>query len=123
MNRWPGRVVFAMVALQLVACSTKFVTPSTYNRHRYSEITVPRTGFGDSTVDEGVFFFDVSLSGEFPDESAAAEAERMKWLEEWLKQRSMCLTGYEILKKRRFDYMEDNPARRDRRYEVRCRAG
>ena len=65
--------------------------------------------------------FDVTVNGEFPDNNAAAEAERMKWLTEWLEQRHMCLTGHDVVKKRKFDYMEDNPARRDLRYEVRCR--
>jgi len=45
----------------------------------------------------------------------------MKWLNEWMVQRHMCLTGQEIIEKRKFDYMEDNPARRDLRYEVRCK--
>jgi hypothetical protein len=28
-----------------------------------------------------------------------------------------------VLKKRPFDFLEDNPARRDQRYEVRCKSG
>ncbi|MCK6371584.1 MAG: hypothetical protein L6Q83_09740 [Gammaproteobacteria bacterium] len=114
----------ALVAGALLAggCSPTFVTPSTYNRHRYSEITLPRDG-GQPKAGSATFFFDVSLSAEFPEEGEAAEAERMKWLEEWLHQRSMCLAGFEIVNKRRFDFMEDNPARRDLRYEVRCKAG
>ncbi len=123
MNRCWGRIALAMAVLPVAACSPSFVTPSTYNRHRLSEITVPREVGGENAVNKDVFFFDVSLTAEFPESSEAAEAERMKWLEEWLKQRSMCLSGYEILKKRRFDYMEDNPARRDLRYEVRCLQG
>lgn len=111
----------ATLVLALTGC-TAFDTPDTYNRHRLSDITLPRAPAGeaaDGSTD--IFFFDVTVTAEFPDNSAAAEAERMQWLEEWLEQRNMCASGHEIVKKRRFDYMEDNPARRDLRYEVRCR--
>jgi hypothetical protein len=110
------------VPLVLGAC-TAFDTPDTYNRHRLSEITLPRDGSGTAAAEASdVFYFDVTVNGEFPDNNAAAEAERMKWLAEWLEQRHMCLTGHDVVKKRKFDYMEDNPARRDLRYEVRCRS-
>jgi hypothetical protein len=122
-----------MAALPAGGC-TAFDTPDTYNRHRLSDITLPRAGSGatlppdgegqsgsDSESQGDIFFFDVTVTAEFPDNNATAEAERMKWLGEWLEQRHMCPTGYEIVKKRRFDYMEDNPARRDLRYEARCK--
>jgi hypothetical protein len=117
--------------LRLVVCGaaalagcTAFDTPDTYNRHRLSDITLPRDGGGVAAqgTSGDIFFFDVTVTAEFPDENAVAEAERMKWLAEWLEQRHMCPSGYEIVKKRRFDYMEDNPARRDLRYEARCKA-
>lgn len=87
-----------------------------YNRHRFSDITVPH----DRT---DLFYFDVTTGGDFPADDPTAEAERMKWLDGWMRQRKMCPTGPEVLKKRPFDYLEDNPARRDLRYEVRCKAG
>lgn len=111
-----GRIGTIVVMALLAGC-TAFDTPETYDRHRMSDITMPRDGGGDN------FYFDVSISAEFPDNDAAAEAARMKWLAEWLEFRHMCPTGYEILKKRKFDYMEDNPAHRDLRYEARCKPG
>ena len=114
MRRLPAAGVIS--ALLLVAGCAAFDTPETYNQHRMSDITVPRDG-GDT------FFFDVTIDAEFPDNNTAAEAQRMKWLTEWLELRHMCPMGYEILKKRKFDYMEDNPARRDLRYEARCKPG
>jgi hypothetical protein len=104
-------------ALALGACAA-FDTPHDYNRHRLSEITLPRA---DSGRADGVFFFDVTVSGEFPDGDPAAEAQRMKWLAEWLEQRRMCPAGHEVIGKRAFEYLEHNPAHRDLRYEVRCR--
>lgn len=123
-------IVVALAALSAAACAA-FDTPADYNRHRLSEITLPRDSGaaahgeqeeeqdGDERTD--VFYFDVTVTAEFPANSEAAEAARMKWLAEWIEQRHMCLNGHEVLRKRKFDFMEDNPARRDLRYEVRCR--
>ena len=107
------------VATMTAGACTAFDTPDTYNRHRLSDITLPRGQEGSGSSD--VFFFDVTVTAEFPDNDPKAEAERMKWLGEWMVQRHMCPTGYEIVKKRKFDYMEDNPAHRDLRYEARCK--
>jgi hypothetical protein len=114
-----------IVALLLTAGGcTAFDTPATYNRHRLSDIALPRSADGSAGETPGdIFYFDVTITPEFPDNNSTAEAERMRWLTDWLVQRNMCPTGYEIIKKRKFDYMEDNPARRDIRYEVRCKAG
>jgi hypothetical protein len=112
------------VAVLMAGGCTAFDTPATYNRHRLSDITLPRSSDGSAAgTDSAIFYFDVTVTPEFPDNNAEAEAERMRWLGEWLVQRNMCPTGYEIVKKRKFDYLEDNPARRDLRYEVRCKAG
>ena len=100
----------------LSACAA-FDTPDTYNRHRLSDITLPR----DPVASSDIFFFDVTITAEFPDNSATAEAERMKWLTEWLQQRNMCAAGHEVVSRRKFDEMEDNPAHRNLRYEVRCK--
>ncbi|MBM4196304.1 MAG: hypothetical protein FJ197_04285 [Gammaproteobacteria bacterium] len=117
-SRWWTPFVAPAIAM-LVSCAA-FDSPDLYNRHRFSEITQPRDGAGGASRD--VFYFDVSITAEFPDNDATAEAERMRWLDEWLELRGMCPAGREILRKRPFDFMEDNPARRDQRYEVRCRA-
>ena len=104
-----------LAVLCLNAC-TAFVDPTDFNRHRYSDITIPR----DRT---DLFYFDVTTGAEFPAEDPEAEAERMKWLGGWMRQRQMCPSGHEVLKKRPFEFIEDNPARRDVRYEVRCKSG
>ncbi len=116
--RRAARLAALAVATLLGGC-TAFDTPATYNRHRLSDITLPRGEAAGSDV----FFFDVTLTAEFPEGSATAEAERMRWLDEWLVQRNMCMEGREVVGKRRFDELEDNPAHRDLRYEVRCRSG
>ncbi len=106
-----------LAAATLAGGCAAFDTPDTYNRHRLSDISEPR----DGTVGD-VLFFDVSLSAEFPDDNATAEATRMIWLAEWLESRAMCPAGHEVVNRRPFDFMEHNPARRDLRYEVRCKA-
>ncbi len=111
-----GRRALGGVLLLALAACTAFDTPDTYNRHRLSDITLPR----DPQASAETFFFDVTVSAEFPESSATAEAARMKWLAEWLVQRHMCVDGHEVLGKRAFGEMEDNPARRNLRYEVRC---
>lgn len=102
-----------LAILLAVACAP-FADPTDFNRHRYSDITLPR----DRT---DIFFFDVTTGAEFPADDPQAEATRMKWLADWLRQRQMCPRGHEVLKKRPFGFLEDNPARRDLRYEVRCK--
>lgn len=122
MTRSSARAVACAAVLLAVGGCTAFDTPDTYNRHRLSDITLPRANDGGASAGSSdIFYFDVTVTGEFPEKSAAAEAERMKWLSEWLVQRTMCPTGYEIVKKRKFNYNEDNPARRDLRYEVMCK--
>jgi hypothetical protein len=107
-----------VMLLGLGGCAA-FDSPDTYNRHRLSDITEPRAGSGADSGD--LFYFDVTVTPEFPDQDAAAEATRMTWLTEWLEARAMCPNGHEVLRRRAFDFLEHNPARRDLRYEVRCK--
>jgi hypothetical protein len=103
----------ALLLAVLAACAA-FDDPTDYDRHRFSDLKVPREG-GD------VFYYDVTVSGAFPADDPKAEATRERWLDGWLKSRGMCAAGYDIVKKRPFGYSEDNPAHRDLRYEVRCK--
>lgn len=103
--------------LVLPGACTLFDKPHQYNRHRLSDITLPRDPDSKDS-----FYFDVTVTAEFPDQDAQAEATRMQWLAEWLKQRHMCPQGHEIMRRRGFDFLEHNPAHRDLRYEVRCRS-
>ncbi|MDP7418269.1 MAG: hypothetical protein QF483_00125, partial [Gammaproteobacteria bacterium] len=57
----------------------------------------------------------------YPDGDPVAERQRMEWLSGWLEQRKMCPDGYQILKRRPFGVLENNPARYDIRYEVKCK--
>ena len=111
--------MLAMAAVVSGGCAA-FDSPNLYNRHRLSDITLPRTGVESSPSD--TFFYDVSVTAEMPDNDATAEATRLTWLGEWLEQRGMCPAGHDVIKRRPFDFMEDKPARRNLRYEVKCRA-
>ena len=109
------RIAAAFAAMMLGACTSIHESPD-FERHRYSQVVEPYNR-------KDVMYFDVTLSAEFPDNDKAAEAIRMEWLEGWLELRKMCSEGFEILARRDFDMMEDNPARHDVRYEFKCRAG
>jgi hypothetical protein len=105
--------VFVATALTVAGCAA-FESSTEFNRHRYTDITVSRDN-------KDIFYYDVTLSAEYPKDSPTAETERNLWLGDWMKVRGMCEAGYEVLKIRPFDYLEDNPAHRDLRYEVRCK--
>jgi len=85
-----------------------------FERHRYSQLSEPYDR-------NDVIYFDVKFDVNYPDENPAAEKVRMEWLQAWLDQVKMCGDGYEIDKRRPFDMMENNPARYDMRYEVKCK--
>lgn len=98
----------------LTACASFHESPD-FERHRLSQLSEP---FDRNDV----VYFDVTFSANYPDDDSAAEAQRMQWLQQWLEQRKMCLDGHEVLKRRPFDMFENNPARYDIRYEVKCLA-
>ena len=99
----------------LILCSCASINNSPdFARHRYSQVMEPYDR-------NDVVYFDVTFSPQYPDDDAAAEATRMEWLEGWLEQRKMCGdNGYEIVTRRQFEMMEDNPAHHDIRYEFKC---
>jgi len=103
----------ALLATGLVACESIHESPD-FDRHRYSQLTEPFER-------NDVVYFDVTFDPNYPDGDSAAEAKRMEWLSAWLNQRKMCLDGYEILQRRPFELLENNPARHDIRYEVKCK--
>ncbi len=100
--------------LGLAACGA-LDKPTDFDRHRFSQLLVPYDR-------PGVMYFDVRFTAEYPQDDAAADAVRMSWLDGWLRQRGVCPAGAEVLQKRAFDYLEDNPARYDERWEISCRA-
>ncbi|MAF83380.1 MAG: hypothetical protein QGH93_12510 [Gammaproteobacteria bacterium] len=83
-------------------------------RHRHSQLSEPFER-------NDVVYFDAMFDPGYPDGDPIAEQKRMEWLSGWLEQRKMCPDGYEILKRRPFGMLENNPARYDIRYEVKCK--
>jgi len=108
---WPLTVV--LLAAVLAGCASFNESPD-FVRHRYSQLTEPFER-------NDVVYFDATFDPNYPDGDPAAEAKRMEWLSGWLAQRKMCPDGYEILKRRPFEMLENNPARYDIRYEVKCK--
>ena len=83
-----------------------------FERHRYSQLVEPYDR-------SDVMYFDATFTAEFPDNDFG-EMKRMEWLEAWLAQRKVCMEGHEVVTRRPFEPMENNAARHDIRYEVRC---
>lgn len=102
----------AGIALLLASC-TDIHQSKDFERHRFSQLVVPYDR-------NDVVYFDVTFSPDMPDDNDAAEARRMEWLQSWLGARNLCPTGYDILERRPFDFLEDNPGRHDLRYVVSC---
>ena len=100
------------VCMVVAGCDSMHESPDFY-RHSMSQLSVPRMG-GD------FLWYDVKVSPEMPADNSQAEAQRIAWLEGWLQVRKLCLNGYEILERRPFDFLEDNPGRYDLRYKVQC---
>ncbi|MBM4221467.1 MAG: hypothetical protein FJ170_05915 [Gammaproteobacteria bacterium] len=107
-----GLAVFA-AALLLAACGSLEKSVD-FDRHRYSQLSTP-------AARPGIFYFDLSFPPEFPADDPVAEAARMRWLGDWLAQRGLCPDGFEVSKRRPFDYLEDNPRGHQQRWEVACR--
>lgn len=105
--------VAALVAL-LAGCAADVLDKSAdFDRHRYSQLAQP---FDHPDK----IYFDVIFSADFPADDPAAEAARMAWLGSWLEQRHLCASGHEVTLRRPFEYLEDNPAGFQQRWEIRC---
>jgi len=104
--------LMALLCLLAGACAS-IDDGSDFDRHRYSQLVMPFDR-------PGLMYFDVSYPATYPADDPDAERSRMRWLEGWLQQRGLCPAGYEIIRQRPFDYLEDNPRRHEQRYEVRC---
>lgn len=85
-----------------------------FERHRHSQLVQPLTR-------PGVIFFDVRFSPAWPEDDPKAETARAEWLATSMKQRGLCMHGHEVVERRPFDWLEDNPAGYDERWEIRCR--
>lgn len=102
-----------VLVLGLLAGCTDIHQSPDFERHRHSQLFQPY-----DKPDR--IYFDVRFSTDYPADDPAAEGVRQQWLTAWLRQRGLCPGGHEAGPGRPFDYLEDNPARYDRRYEVRC---
>lgn len=108
-----GPVFVCGILAALAGCESMHKSKD-FERHRYSQLSEPYER-------NDVIYFDVKFDANYPDEDPGAEQIRMEWLQAWLDQRQMCGDGYVIDKRRPFDMMENNPARYDMRYEVKCK--
>lgn len=102
------------LALAAAGCAASGPKTTDFDRHRYSQLAQPE---GPS----GPVFFDVTYSADYPRDDPQAETARLAWLSGWLKLRRLCPAGFDVVSRRPFDYLEDNPARHDERWEVACR--
>jgi hypothetical protein len=103
-------LIFAL----LVAACGGLEKSADFDRHRYSQLSMARDR-------PGVIYFDLTFPADFPRDDPAADAARMRWLGAWLAQRSLCPQGFDVAKRRVFDYLEDNPRGYQQRWEVVCR--
>jgi hypothetical protein len=110
------QLIAAVIALlvMLAGCAADVLDKSAdFDRHRYSRIVQPF-----DKPDK--IYFDVLFTGEYPADDPVAEQARMAWLQAWLEQRRLCASGHEVAARRPFDYLEDNPAGYQQRWEIRC---
>lgn len=84
-----------------------------YDRHRLSRI-------GISPADPGAYLYEAKIDPKYPADSAAAEAIRMEWLDDWMERRQFCAEGYEVVERRAFEPGESNLYGSDLRYVVKC---
>jgi hypothetical protein len=109
-------VLALVMALVLAGCAGALDKSVDFDRHRYSQLVQPFDRPNE-------IYFDVIFAADFPADDPAADQSRAAWLDGWLKQRRLCPAGYEVLNRRPFDYLEDNPAGYQQRWEIRCVAG
>ena len=108
------RQIIALAVL-VTGCAGTLDKSEDFDRHRYSELIQPR-----DRPDR--IYFDVNFSADFPADDPAADATRMAWLQGWLEVRHLCPAGHEVAVRRPFEYLEDNPAGYQQRWEIRCLA-
>jgi hypothetical protein len=113
-GRWCALLAGVWVILAAVGCSTPGPRVTDFDRHRYSQLVEPP---GES----GTLYFDVRFSAEYPRDDPSADTVRLAWLDGWLKLRRICPAGSDVVRRRPFDFLEDNPARYDERWEIACR--
>lgn len=117
---WPAhrqRRLWQILALVLLVagCAGALNKSEDFDRHRYSQLVQPFDR-------PGSIYFDVIFSAAYPVDDPVADARRTAWLAGWLAQKRLCAGGHEVVIRRPFDYLEDNPAGFQQRWEIRCLA-
>ncbi len=102
-----------LVGLLVAGCSGVLDKSADFDRHRFSRLVQPFEV-------PGKIYFDLFFPADFPEGDAAADVARRGWLEAWLAQRRLCPEGHEVVNRRPFAYLEDNPAGYQQRWEIRC---
>lgn len=108
-------VVAVALFFGLVACEA-LDEKGGYYRHSMSS-------FRESRTQPGILEFEVTTATRSAEEGTEAEAERIRWLEDWLKQTGACPAGYRIVSREPIDPGEVNPRGHDLRYRLRCSGG
>jgi hypothetical protein len=98
----------------LAGCASPLDKSADFDRHRHSQLIQPVSR-------PGVIYFDVRFNPDFPADEPFADTARERWLATWLEIRGLCPAGYEVSRRRPFDYLEDNPRGYDQRWEIACR--
>jgi hypothetical protein len=106
------RQILVLAAL-ITGCAGSLEKSVDFDRHRYSQLVQP---FDRPQL----IYFDVNFGPDSPAEDPVADQNRVTWLEAWLRQRRLCPAGYDIVNRRPFAYLEDNPAGYQQRWEIRC---
>jgi hypothetical protein len=110
-------VLASGVMVALAGCAANVLDKSAdFDRHRYSQLVQSR-----DSPDK--IYFDVKFAPDYPAGDPAADQARQAWLDGWLRQRKLCAGGHQVTVRRPFDYLEDNPAGYQERWEIRCADG
>jgi hypothetical protein len=107
-----------LLAAGTAGCAAPGQKNADFDRHRFSQLVQP---YGQPEGQPERLFFDVRYPPEYPRDDLAAEEARFRWLAAWLELRKMCPAGHDVVRRRSFDYLEDNPAGFTERWEVACR--
>ena len=101
------------LALLVAGCASTLEKSADFDRHRYSQLVQPFDR-------RGQIYFDVVFNAAYPADDPVADAKRTAWLGAWLAQKRLCAGGHAVTTRRPFEYLEDNPAGFQQRWEIRC---
>jgi len=100
--------------LVLTGCVFEERSRGDFERHNYSILR-------ESYQDAGALVFEAKAGAAFPTDSESAEAQRMRWLQDWLDRKGLCPGGFDILLRETIAVGQPNFHDMDLRYKVRCK--